>query len=120
MLKSPLASTAQLYEKLRSVSAKGNNKDVEQIVGALLQEHHEAPNLHLYTASILSNIDPRNGSAAKAARLWQEMTEEGIVAESSTYHALLKVVQPQVHGEGSMLTSPNIGSCNSSELQPAE
>ncbi|KAI9879307.1 MAG: hypothetical protein M1830_008958 [Pleopsidium flavum] len=85
-------STAQLYEKLRSVSAKGNSKEIEQIVEALLQERHEAPNLRLYTALILSNTDPQNGSAAKAARLLQEMMNEGINADSGTYHALLKVL----------------------------
>lgn len=90
-LRPPNTSTAQLYEKLRSVSAKGNSNEVEQIVGVLLQEHDEAPNLRLYTALILSNTDPQNGSAAKAARLVQEMMDEGINADSGTYHALLKV-----------------------------
>ena len=89
--KPPDSTANQLYEQLRSVSFKGNHKEIEDIVGVLVRIHHERPNLRLYNALILSNTDPVDGSAANAARLFREMTKEGIVPESGTYHALLKV-----------------------------
>lgn len=87
----PTATAIQLYDKLRLMSFKGNHKEIEDVVGVLVRDHHEQPNIRLYNALILSNIDPVNGSAAKVSRLLREMTKEGIIPESGTYHALLKV-----------------------------
>lgn len=89
--KPPPSTAIQLYEKLRSVSFKGNHDEIEGIVGVLVRDFHERPNIRLYNALILSNIDPVNGSAAKAAGLFREISKEGIIPESGTYHALLKV-----------------------------
>lgn len=95
--KSPDLTAIQLYDKLRLGSFKGNHKEIEDIVGILVRDHHEPPNIRLYNALILSNIDPVNGSAAKASILFREMTKEGIIPESGTYHALLKVRRASVH-----------------------
>lgn len=89
--KAPESTATQLYDKLRLASYRGNHREVESIVGVLVRDHHEQPNIRLYNAMILSNIDSVNGSAAKASRLFREMTLEGIIPESGTYHALLKV-----------------------------
>ncbi|KAI9788039.1 MAG: hypothetical protein M1816_007251 [Peltula sp. TS41687] len=85
-------STENLYGYLLSGASQGEVDNVYNIVTHLVNERHEEPNLRHYDALILANIDPINGSAAKAAALWRELKDEGFNAESGTYHKLLKVL----------------------------
>lgn len=92
-ISSRLASVSieNIYEQLLSEASQGHVDNVYNIVTHLVKERHEEPNLRQYDALILVNIDPINGSATKAAALWKELKDEGLNAESGTYHKILKV-----------------------------
>ena len=79
------------YQELRRVALDGNGPLVQQMVQTLVQGRGEKPNARIYEALLLANADEDHGSAAEAARLLDEMTSQGIVAESFIYHAVLRV-----------------------------
>ena len=89
----PLASVSieSLYDWLDSEAGRGSLDEVNKIVTHLVKDRHEEPNIRLYAAMILGNVDPALGSAGKVAALLKEMKTEGINADSGTYHRSLKV-----------------------------
>ena len=84
-------SKSAVYEELRKASTKGNFERVQRIVQILLEGRGEAPNSRIYTALILANTSPNHGTAAGLDELLEEMVGEGIMPDSATYHAVLKV-----------------------------
>ena len=83
---------SDVYEELRRASIRGNYLRVQEITEILVTERNEAPNARIYLALILANTSPQHGSLAGVKRLLEEMVEEGIVPDSATYHAVLKVI----------------------------
>ena len=79
------------YRKLRQVALLGNYPQIQKLVEILVQKRGEKPNARLYDALILANVDEEYGSAAEATRLLHEMTSQGMVPDSGTYHAVLRV-----------------------------
>ena len=61
------------------------------MVRILVRERGQKPNLKLYDALLLANTDSQNGSAGEVARILDEIAMEGLVPDSATYHAALKV-----------------------------
>ena len=84
-------SKSAVYEELRKASTKGDFERVQRIVRTLVEERGELPNSRIYTALILANTSPYHGTAAGLAELLAEMVGEGIMPDSATYHAVLKV-----------------------------
>ncbi|MCJ1288159.1 hypothetical protein MMC26_007514 [Xylographa opegraphella] len=85
-------SKSAVYEELRKASTKGNFERVQQIVQILVEGRGEAPNSRIYTALILANTSPHHGTAAGLDGLLEEMVRDGIMPDSATYHAVLKVL----------------------------
>ncbi|MCJ1405866.1 hypothetical protein MMC11_009096 [Xylographa trunciseda] len=85
-------SKSAVYEELRKASTKGDFERVQRIVQILVEERCEAPNSRIYTALILANTSPTRGTAAGLDELLEEMAREGIMPDSATYHAVLKVL----------------------------
>ncbi|MCJ1393909.1 hypothetical protein MMC18_006785 [Xylographa bjoerkii] len=85
-------SKSAVYEELRKASAKGDFERVQRIVRTLVEERGESPNSRIYTALILANTSPYHGTAAGLVELLEEIAREGIVPDSATYHAVLKVL----------------------------
>ena len=70
---------------------KGNYTSTRDIVSILVKERGQKPNLRLYDALLLANMDHQDGSAGEVARLLDEIAVEGLTPDSATYHAALKV-----------------------------
>jgi hypothetical protein len=84
-------SVSLVYEELRKAVAKVDYIRIQRIVYILLEHHGQAPSQHLYTALISANANAIHGSVQEVEEILQEMAEEGISLDSSTYHAILKV-----------------------------
>lgn len=84
--------TDALYRELEYASLRGDYLRVRIIVEALVKERGEEPNLPLYLGLILANTNPQHGSPAEVKGLLEEMGAEGLIPDSSIYHATLKVV----------------------------
>ncbi|KAI9816322.1 MAG: Telomerase protein component 1 [Phylliscum demangeonii] len=82
----------QLYEHLSSAAAQGQLTEVDQLVTHFLQDRHEEPNVRLYNALILANVNAERGSAGKVAGWLRELGREGLVPDSGTFHHALKVL----------------------------
>jgi len=82
---------SELYNTLRLYAARGSQEGVELIAAHLIKERREAPNMKLYSAMILCNINPEKGSAERVKLLFQELEEDGLVPDSTLYHDALKV-----------------------------
>ena len=80
-----------LYEELLNASGRGDFIRVYVLVEELVKIRGEEPNSRLYLALILANTNTHHGSPAEVRRLLQDMTDEGLVAGSEIYHAVLKV-----------------------------
>ncbi|KZF23322.1 hypothetical protein L228DRAFT_282057 [Xylona heveae TC161] len=85
-------STEHLYEVLRSAAAQGQYERVLELVNYLVKHRHEEPNLRLYSALLLANVDPNHGIATRITAILDEMSRERIGADSGFYHAALKVL----------------------------
>lgn len=83
--------TDALYRELEDASLKGDYLRVRILVEALVKERGEEPNLPLYLGLILANTSPQHGSPAEVKDLLEEMGAEGLIPDSSIYHATLKV-----------------------------
>lgn len=81
-----------LYEMLRRNAALGRTDEVATIVEELVGERQEAPNLRIYAAMIMSNINSEYGSAADVERILAEMEAEGLTPDGSCYHNALRVL----------------------------
>lgn len=89
--------TDALYRELEYASLRGDYLRVSTLVEALVKERGEEPNLPLYLALILANTNPQHGSPAEVKGLLEEMGAEGLIPDSSIYHAILKVVLIAIH-----------------------
>ena len=80
------------YQELRrSTSQNVDYAHVRDIVKILVKERGQKPNLRLYDALLLANTDNENGSAGEVARILDEIAVEGLIPDSTTYHAALRV-----------------------------
>lgn len=84
-------STPTLYELARTAGFRGARDEVKRIVEHLVRDRKEAPNLRLYSALILSNVDPETGAAWRVASLLDEMQQEGLTLDVGLCHDVLKV-----------------------------
>lgn len=80
-----------VYHKLRQIALNGGHSQIQACVSILLTERGEKPNVRLYDALLLANVDHEYGSAHEVCKLLEEMATEGIAPDSATYHAALKV-----------------------------
>ncbi|MCJ1474506.1 hypothetical protein MMC13_003164 [Lambiella insularis] len=85
-------SKSAVYEELRKAITKSDYHRIQRIIRVLVKERGEAPNSRIYTALILANTSPGDGSAEGVDELLQEMVGENITPDSATYHAVLKVL----------------------------
>lgn len=83
--------TDTLYRELEYASLRGDYIRARILVEVLVKERGEEPNLPLYLGLILANTNPQHGSPAEVKSLLEEMRAEGLVPDSSIYHAALKV-----------------------------
>lgn len=83
--------TDVLYRELEFASLRGDYLRVRILVEALVNERGEEPNLPLYLGLILANTNPQHGSPTEVKGLLEEMGSEGLIPDSSIYHAILKV-----------------------------
>ena len=90
------------YQDLKRFSERADYVRVQAQVEQLVEINHETPNLRLYNALILANGHPQLGSAGEVARLLQEMEEGGIMPDSATYHAILRVCPATKHAKSSL------------------
>ena len=103
------------YQELRRLALKGDYTHIRICVRILVKERGQKPNLRLYDALLLANTNAQYGSAGEVARILDEIAAEGLVPDSATYHAALRVGEPSRMGHicaGLHLT----GSCNTSRL----
>lgn len=84
-------STPTLYELARAAASRGARDEVVAIVEHLVRDRKEAPNLRLYGALILCNVDPDTGAAWRVASLLDEMQKEGLTLDVGLCHDVLKV-----------------------------
>lgn len=87
----PIIPVRELYTILRRHAARGSLEEVELLAAYLIKEKGEPPNLKLYSAMILCNINPEKGSAARVTTLYRELEEDGLVPDSVLFHDALKV-----------------------------
>lgn len=83
--------TDTLYRELQYASLRGDYIRVRILAEVLVKERGEEPNLPLYLGLILANTNPQHGSPAEVKSLLEEMRAEGLIPDSSIYHAALKV-----------------------------
>lgn len=93
----PGRGTDALYRDLEYASLSGDYLRVRILVEALVKERGEEPNLPLYLGLILANTNPQHGSPAEVKSLLEEMGPEGLIPDSSIYHAIIKVVLIAIH-----------------------
>jgi len=84
-------SISELYAILRRYAARGSQEEVELLVSNLIRERGESPNLKLYSAMVLCNIDPARGSAGRIKVLFRELEDSGLVPDAILFHDALKV-----------------------------
>lgn len=89
-------STSDLYGYLKSAAAKGNVRECRRLAEYLVGTRRERPNLQLYNALILSNVDHEHGAAWRVSELLDEMQADGLQMDVGICHAVLKVVAVHV------------------------
>ncbi|GAB7356771.1 hypothetical protein MBLNU459_g7667t1 [Dothideomycetes sp. NU459] len=89
-------ATPTLYELARAAALRGEIDEVKRIVEHLVRDRKETPNLRLYSALILSNVDPDRGAAWRVASLLDEMHAEGLTMDIGLCHDVLKVLSVHV------------------------
>lgn len=82
---------ASAYQELRRLAVKGDYTHIRDVVKILVKERGQKPNLRLYDALLLANTHNQSGSAGEVARILNEIGMEGLVPDSATYHAALRV-----------------------------
>lgn len=85
-------SEAERADLLRKEAAYPDLGATEYLVNFLLKNRLKRPSQDMFSALILANADPANGSAAKVEALLEEMEDEGIELHSGLYHDVLKVL----------------------------
>ena len=81
-----------LYEELHASNKRGKYEWTISNIRKLVEDHHQRPSIPLYVALILSNTDPKKGSASAIEEILEEMGNEGIVPDPAIYSAILKVL----------------------------
>lgn len=89
-------STSDLYGRLQTAAANGKVFECRRIAEYLVGTRRERPNLQLYSALILSNVDHEHGAAWRVSDLLDELQEDGLQMDASICHAVLKVVSVHV------------------------
>ncbi|KAF1811633.1 hypothetical protein P152DRAFT_376498, partial [Eremomyces bilateralis CBS 781.70] len=84
--------TDQLYEDLLSQASRGYIEDTERLVKYLISERAQQPNLRLYRALVLANINPPHGSAESVISILQELADEGLEPDAALCHSVIKVL----------------------------
>ena len=80
------------YQELRWATARNvDYAHVRDMVKILVKERGQKPNLRLYDALLLANTDSENGSAREVAQILDEIAVQGLIPDSATYHAALRV-----------------------------
>ena len=90
------------YQDLKRFSERADYVRVQAQAEQLVRVNHETPNLRLYNALILANGNPQMGCAGEVARLLQEMEDGGIMPDSATYHAILRVCLTTNHAKSTL------------------
>ena len=104
------------YQELRrSTSHNVDYAHVRDIVNILVKERGQKPNLRLYDALLLANTDNVNGSAGEVAQILDEIAAQGLVPDSATYHAALRV-RNRLREVRYCFGLHHIGSCRTSRL----
>ena len=87
-----IESTEALYSLLRIYSVEGRTIDCREIAHILVKEREQKPDLQIYNALILSNINTSEGAAWKVTELLDNMRSDGLQLDVQTCHAVLKVL----------------------------
>ncbi|KAF1992203.1 hypothetical protein K402DRAFT_300827, partial [Aulographum hederae CBS 113979] len=85
-------STDHIYERLRAKALDGETQDVDDTVKYLLVLREEEPNLQMYSALILSQINPITGSALMVESILNEISDEGLSIDSGICEDALKAL----------------------------
>ncbi|KAF2837158.1 hypothetical protein M501DRAFT_938257 [Patellaria atrata CBS 101060] len=88
--------TEEVYTLLRKRALDGQNDIVDRIIENLVQHRREPPNLKIYSALILRNVNT-SGSAQEVVAILHEMKEEGVALDARTCHDVLKVLSVHPH-----------------------
>ncbi|KAF2154435.1 hypothetical protein K461DRAFT_129317 [Myriangium duriaei CBS 260.36] len=88
--------TSSIYDLLRKQAAAGNVDQTRVIVEYLVRQRSESPNAQLYTALILANVNPEQGSAEQITQILREMGKHRIGLDTGICHAVLKVLSVHV------------------------
>ncbi|KAM0712388.1 hypothetical protein Q7P37_011483 [Cladosporium fusiforme] len=83
---------SSLYARMKAAAAKGEYLKVREVVEHLVRDRREKPSVEHYDALILSNISANQGTAWRVHALLAEMQQAGIQVDTSTCHAVLKVL----------------------------
>ncbi|KAJ9636825.1 hypothetical protein H2199_007819 [Coniosporium tulheliwenetii] len=70
----------------------GHFADTKKLVEFLVVERNERPNAKLFSALILANVDPVEGSAADVGALLSELRAEGLEPDAGVCHDALKAL----------------------------
>jgi hypothetical protein len=81
---------------MRGAAIDGQYHLCRFIAEMLVKERGEKPNIQLYNTLILSNISAGEGAAWRVSDLLAELEEDGLQADISTCHAVLKVLSVHV------------------------
>lgn len=84
-------SNEEIYERLRYNASQGHTTDTRKLAEFLVVERNERPNNRLFSALILANVDPVEGSAADVGALLSELRAEGLEPDAGVCHDALKV-----------------------------
>ncbi|SMR63115.1 unnamed protein product [Zymoseptoria tritici ST99CH_3D1] len=87
-----LEETNVIYTRLQAFATDGQYEETRQVAEYLVRTRREQPNLQLYRALILSNIDSKKGAAWRVSEYLDEMAAEGLQMDVGICHAVLKVV----------------------------
>lgn len=85
-------STPYLYTRLRTLAIGGKVQPCRELAEVIVRERREKPNVQLYSALILSNINYDQGAAWRVSEYLEEMRAVGLQPDTGTCHAVLKVL----------------------------
>ena len=84
--------TEELYGELRAMAFRGQYGKTHSIIDILARVRHEPPNLRLFSAKILVNVDNTKGSAVAVAEILKELRSENFQLDSGICHDILRVL----------------------------
>ena len=89
-----IGTNGQLHQELLRRAEGADLAWTRHLVHMLVHDRGEQPDERHYYALILAHADPRLGSVEGVERLLAEMEGEGIEADDTVQHAVLKVTPP--------------------------